>query len=560
MTRAAVLIGVHKAGDLPELEAVGQGIDHMHDWVKKQGIPDRLIRIISDTTGNAVRCSAITAAVTSFVNRRSLEQIIIYFCGHGIYRSQSEYWLLSEAPDNPNEAVNVAASIALAEQCRVPHVVLISDACRTAPASIQYDRVHGGLIFPNRPPSGTPASADVFYSSGLGDSSFEIRDPKVASRAYHAVYTEVMAKALKGGYPELLEAARDGSAEYVRPYPLKDALPELLSKHIRALGATLTDQTPDSTVTSNQLIAWLSRFPKSPASSSLGLAAESDDRGADGESGDSGSTAANGGSGESDEIPLPVDRVAAAAAAAAARLERSRNPGAIDAPAAVHVQGAVVKAVYSGRAQAGRLTDHLVQVWLTDSTPDSSVLLHLDSGHCAVVPALLGRLATVTIEDNQLVDVSYAPLAPGNSSRKQLDPIYVKVRARIAAASRYGISWWNGAAPENLVDIFYKCGESDPSLAVYFSHALASLGRRDLVRKLQPRNGRMLYDVMLVGNFNERKVVPFLPLLSRGWALLGLSEPDIRLSTPIPRNSHWTLFADADLLRLRELLDEMEGM
>ncbi|GEB60072.1 caspase family protein [Streptomyces gardneri] len=558
MERAVVLIGVHKSGDLPRLEAVDRGIDHMHDWAKSQGIPDTSVRILSDTEGGIVRSSAIYEAVESFVNRRTLEQLIVYFCGHGVNKNYGEYWLLSDAPDNPNEAVNLAVSMALAERCKVPHVVLISDACRTAPASIRCDSVYGSSIFPNRPTGGAAASTDVFYACRLGDPSFEVPDPDVSSEAYRALYTEVIAKALKGGYPKLLEAAGDGREEYVRPFPLKHALPELLSQHIGGLGAALTvNQRPDGTVTSDQQVAWLSRFLRGATSSSLGLEAASDDSGGAGASDDSG---ASDSSDTPEETPPPADPVSAAAAAAAVRLAHSFDPGVIDAPAAVHVRGATFESVYPGRVEASQLTDQLVQVRLTNRQPDSSVLLHLGSGHCAVVPALLGRVATMTVEDDQLVDVSYAPLTQGNMRRKQLDPIYIEMRARIAAASRFGISWWEGASPENLVEIFEKCGESDPSLAVYFAHALASLSRRDLVSRLQLRNSRMLFDVMLMGDGFDGPVVPFLPLLSRGWALLGLLTPDVRLSAPIPHNSHWTLFADTEIPRLRELLDLREAM
>ena len=62
----------------------------------------------------------------------------------------NEYWLLSGAPDDPQEAVKVASSVALARYCGIPHVVLVSDACRTAAESIQAQNVEGSSIFPNR--------------------------------------------------------------------------------------------------------------------------------------------------------------------------------------------------------------------------------------------------------------------------------------------------------------------------------------------------------------------------------------------------------------------------
>lgn len=106
--------------------------------------------------------------------------------------------------------------------------------------------------------------------------------------------------------------------------------------------------------------------------------------------------------------------------------------------------------------------------------------------------------------------------------------------------------------------LFEKHGEADPSLAIYLAYGLADLGRRDLVGKLLTRDnlesGNAFYDVSLLSEGWGRPVLPFTPLLARGWALVGPLTGDEVPDVPAPQASHWTLFTDADLPRLLGLL------
>jgi hypothetical protein len=90
------------------------------------------------------RCQEpVTAAdvrrwIRAFVDLGTVEQLIVYFAGHGVNLWLGEYWLLSGAPDDPNEAVNMRASADLARYCGIPHVVFISRRLsRTDADSIQ---------------------------------------------------------------------------------------------------------------------------------------------------------------------------------------------------------------------------------------------------------------------------------------------------------------------------------------------------------------------------------------------------------------------------------------
>src|SRR5438552_610960 len=138
--RAAVVIGVDKAGNLPKLRAARSGARTVAEWLKGEGFDVKLF--VDDP--NPVKASDLFAAINAFVNLGTLDQLVIYFAGHGfISGTLSEFWLLSEAPDNPNEAVSLNESCTNAQQSGIPNVVFISDACRSRAESLSAERVHG---------------------------------------------------------------------------------------------------------------------------------------------------------------------------------------------------------------------------------------------------------------------------------------------------------------------------------------------------------------------------------------------------------------------------------
>ncbi|MFD9038709.1 caspase family protein [Streptomyces bottropensis] len=540
MDRAVVLIGVRDAAGFPTLQAVDRGLHDMESWAKSQQIPVSRIEVVTDIGGDVVDAATVRKAVQSFASHLSVEQLIVYFCGHGVNLNKNEYWLLSEAPDEPNEAINVSLSTVYAWDTGVPHVVLISDACRTAPEGKTTGLI-GQSLFRN----GTSQTAwvDLFYACRPGEAAYEIADRHEASRLYRALYTEVLAKALGGDYSELLERVQQNSRAFhlVRPYPLKEHLPGYVSRRIIELGAHMSvNQSPEGRVTSGgSENAWLSRLP---AAVGAVPSVTSDEV----ESGR--------------EVTPPEDPALDAASIAAERLTvPPSGPGKIKAPSAVQVDGNSIQAVYTDGTEAEQMGPDAVQVHVSDERRVANVLLHLTSGQCAVIPALWGRVATMVFEEDQLVDVSYAPLSEGTwGHREELDKHYMERRAQIAAASRYGLSWWEGGSPEGLVRLFEQHGEADPSLAIYLAYGLADLGRRDLVgRLLTPDNqaaGYAFYDVMLLAKDWGRPVVPFMPLVSRGWALLGPLTGGEAPDVPTPQASHWTLFSEANLPRLQDLL------
>jgi len=179
------VIGVDKAGDLPKLHGAASGARQVSDWLRGEGFN---VTLFADGDGS-VRVNDVYDAVAAIVNRGTTEQLVVYFAGHGFISNYSEFWMLSNAPGNPNEAVSMRESIELAKASAIPNVVFISDACRSRADSIGTERVRGSLIFPNRSlnPSSV-ADVDVFLATLVGDSAFEV-PVSTSAPEYEGIYT-----------------------------------------------------------------------------------------------------------------------------------------------------------------------------------------------------------------------------------------------------------------------------------------------------------------------------------------------------------------------------------
>jgi hypothetical protein len=192
----------------------------------------------------------------------TIDQLFIYFAGHGVNLRFSEYWLLSEAPEDPNEAVNLRSSIELARYSGIRHVVFVSDACRTAANSIEVHAVSGTVVFPNPGADIEPGYVDTFYATMVGRPSFEIRNTSNTG-IYEAIYTQELVRGLSGDAAETIyqDEAHPRSTTYVRAWSLKEFLARAVPKRIVELGKeTEVTQKPDAIIQSDPRM-WLAEVP-----------------------------------------------------------------------------------------------------------------------------------------------------------------------------------------------------------------------------------------------------------------------------------------------------------
>jgi acylphosphatase len=253
--RAVVAIGISRVGGLPRLDSAPAAARKVADWaLASQGIPADSVTLLTDDDG-AVEAKQIVHAVRSAIEAGHTRQLVLYFCGYAISVNRDEHWLLSNAPEDPNAAVNLHASVALARYAGIPHVVFISDTCRVSPESVGA-RVVGGEIFPSMS-SERPCDVDQFYAVGGWQKPLDVKMEAVASQS-RAAYTEVLLSALGGGVPSLLE--EEEGVRFVRPQTLARYLETAMREHMSSQNVPIQlAQQPDARIESDRG-AWLAAF------------------------------------------------------------------------------------------------------------------------------------------------------------------------------------------------------------------------------------------------------------------------------------------------------------
>lgn len=610
MTRAGIFIGVDRTGGLTPLRDAARGARRMHDWALSQGMtPATGTCLVTDDEGDPVTPERIFRAVLRVLDGAGVDQLVVYFAGHGINRNHNEHWLLSEAPRNPNAAVDVTSSGVLARYCGIPHVVIVSDACRVAPASIQADAVRGQDIFPNEGGGQESLPVDRLFACVLGGTAAEIKDAAAAAGGYTALYTQALLDGVAGRSPTVLEpGADDDGSSYVRIRALHSYLKEELPRRVRQHQLVGTvNQVPDAIVESAN--GWLSRLAPAPAPDErrggVVLAGGSVSVGHLTVGGAAGRDVINvrgaAPRGPLDEpgltdlarflVEAAVTGDRASLAIARHVLETLRTPGAPelartvarlaaptppdlppgDGHSVVAVRGRRLRGHLVPRAGRLRVADDHLLVLEGIEPSGTSALLEFDHGAGTVLALLPGFSTTLTFEDDgQLVDVAWEPL-PG--SRHQ--PAWAGDRDRLrllravtAAVShhvRLGVDRFLG---DDLVHALQVGDGADPAVAVLAAYALHEVQLGGLLtitgHLLATGPGVRLLDVELLrGRLRALPragagVVPLLPMRAQGWGLLralGVRLPAaLRLPAETLLDSPWSLYPAEALPAVRSVL------
>ncbi len=586
-TRAAVLIGVRKTGQLQPLRAVEDGIRRFRAWVDSQpgfatSQGEQRVLELTDTK-EPVETRAIRDAVKKFVGLATVEQLFIYFAGHGLNVRFSEYWLLSGAPDDPGEAVNLRAEADRARYCGIPHVVFISDACRSAANSIQSQAVEGSPIFPNPGPTTEPGFVDIFYASTIGRPALEVRDANVADATFEAVYTRALVDALSGKEPSVVQSAASRPVGLIHPWPLQRYLSAAVPSLLLRRGVTQVSQRPDATITSHPE-EWLSEV-QAAAVAAPGMPSPL------GESAPPGGTSRGATSFETSLEPRPeVESLVSIAQAAlndalhSTRAERSVEGSYVSAdkpatggervrtqprgglvgnvqpaspaqrqfqlmrervsstPASAHFETRCgfevhgVDVISAASAAPLKLLGARKLRVSADRGQSASVLVVFEDGRGTLLPAIPGFVGSITYDpmEHEITSLEYEP-SDNTPLFQEARPRLSELRAlrrTIAAAAGLGAFRLTGKDDASgLVTRMRDFRWLDPALAVYAAHALHDLqSRAEIVEiaKLQRQElGLELFDVWM---FARRPTVrparvpadvfPQAPLLSQGWDAL----------------------------------------
>ncbi|MFI2810372.1 caspase domain-containing protein [Microbulbifer sp. JSM ZJ756] len=609
MRRAAVLIGVKKVPPLPELQAVWDCVERMAEWMQSQGVSKEDIRIITDED-EPTNIGRIKRAVRELVFSNTVEQLIVYFSGHGINNARNEYWLLSDATTDPDDAVNVTYSEEFARHCGIPHIVFVSDACRTAAEGIRAQGIRGGTIFPSLDVTGLEKHVDLFFATILGHPSLEIKDVTDSAGRYQAVYTDTLLEALRGAHVSIAEMDQQLGRKVIRPRPLKDFLTDEVPK--RVFARTKKSQQPDARITSLSS-AWISTLPSGAAS---------EDRAPT-------PMRIRPGRWHRGFIRLPLFKASRSSASAPARttansseLEslsaraflnatkvkhsklrpllgrasdldppevrmfkeivktsaRTFGPRQFETQCGFKVSGAKVKDTFAVNASTKILSEnsHLVHIGLQSGTPEN-ILLIFENGTGVVLPAIQDFIGALTFLNGELVSVNYDPVDTSwrwkNFETQQ--QILQNLRAVVAASSAMGSFRINNDEEAERIARAMQVEKSlDPSLSVYAAYAYRDQGNRSRIQEMasyqQGDLGICLFDVAMLSQMlddpaqgNTDQVLPFAPLLSQGWSLLpahGINLPPSleHLRAHVNSNSLWTLYDADGVARIRTAMQNKE--
>jgi hypothetical protein len=603
--RAAVLIGVRHPGGLPPLQAVDKCLQEMKEWADDQHI-DR-IEVLSDADG-PVTAHDVKAAVRRAVDAGDIDQLIVYFSGHGVNIRYGEYWLLSDAPIDTQAAVNVEGSVVLARQCGIPHVIFISDACRTAAEGIQAQYITGSEIFPNTGPGGPEKCVDLFFASTLGKPALEIRDPDDAAKGYRAIYTDTLVEALRGRLRPPLETSADGKG-FVRPRPLKSYLRDAVSKRLLNAKVNLTiSQVPDARITSDDN-AWVAEIDEINAIPPPPIPAAAPGRGVligfmvagapavapiaapyigewmaprrAAENAVAPMTAcaaaeqmlqAGLAGNPSEAVP---DHVHGGALLddAIKRAAKDYGPQRFESHCGFRSFGKTVSGAWSRNMNVEVRSAELVRV--NGAPPAQNVLLEFADGSGVVLPAIAEFIGTLVFDDEgDLENVTYEPAENSwrwtefANRREQLR----RLRGIIAASARLGVFHLESADAGALAREIQYSKTVDPTMAVYAAYAYHDLQQRDRMNEMQSYLrtdlGFTFFDLALLtrelGPHPDARsgAYPFYPMLAQGWALL--SAYDVNLDAALTgierhiRPGLWTTFDPEGVEQLRSAMKNGE--
>jgi hypothetical protein len=564
--RAAVVIGVDRAGDLRPLRAAGGGARKVAAWLRREGF-DPVVELVDDP--GPVTAAQVFAAVQPLVDRGTIRQLVVYFAGHGFINGYSEHWMLSGAPDNPNEAVSLVESVALARQSGIPNVVFISDACRSRSDSLRTERVRGSLIFPNArnaPPA--PADVDQFLATLVGDPSWEVPVDQ-STTAYEGVYTATFLDAYRTASSDMVRTI--GDLRVVPNAKLKDYLAREVP--LRAARTSINlKQRPDTQVVSGEL-SYIGKYLPDSTSTTTGS-----DPGrrpdiqtiAQVRLGENGlNIRASGWRPQVDSGDLLRATRESGFDAATTSIANARGlSDTLSASCGFSISGAHIQRVIAPPGVSSDFENSgsnsrqsaLVEVNLRNRAA-ASICIQFANGDGSVLAALDGFVGNVTVDESGVSNVSYVPARSSplydsyNYERERLE----RLHAVVAASARFGVFRIEASkeskesVARDVADNIRMLKGIDPTLGLYAAYAYFDAGLPGQVRSVSDAmrfnlSGTRLFDTaMLAGELQGRDAgadtVPFGPMLSQGWSLLRVKG--VRLSEELAamrdnmRNALW---------------------
>lgn len=578
LPRAAVVIGVDRTGGLPVLRAAVSGAVAFADWLAGEQYEIALLTDLS----RPLHAASVFDTVAGLVRRGTLGQLVVYFAGHGFLRANNEMWLLSDAPGNPNDAISLDECVDLARyQSGIPNVVFISDACRSIADSMSATLVKGSLVFPNDGPANI-SKVDLFFAALPGMPAFETAVEESA-QGYEGVYTSCF-----------MDAFRNPDRDMIRPLPSGDyVVPNRqLEAYLRREMAARTlarglpkKQEPDSQVVSGDEVyiarvasGWVagsqlhtSFGPSLPDVAAFIVA---------GAAGNHFFLSAP--DGDLAQVLADVQVVASETglAAAYAKLIEPSDSEVAAIQTGFSIRGMRVTAVTTSAGITAAIAGSgLVQIDLAGA-PGSSVAIRFEDGSGMVAAVIRDFVGDILVDSDGVTNVSYIPSAASNrwsdylSERDRLN----ELRAAVAATANLGVfriagrdAQSKGEAAAEFADWIRVLKGIDPTLGVYAAYAYSEAGILEQVRSVREimlsDTDVDIFDVaMLAGAVDALAVpgvIPFCPVLSRGWGLMRVKGVPTSELLSVLRDhlkpALWTTFDPAGMAIVENVINFRNG-
>ena len=265
-TRAAVLIGIGNIAGMAPLPGAVSGALDMAAWATSQGWDS--VQVFSDAGGQPVSYQTVFQHIDSLLRPRSLQQLLLYFAGHGqCWAVDADFWILT-GTRVPGDVVNVANTITLARQSGVPNITIIADACRSMgtanDAAISQIAVP---LFPGEINPATRSKVDQFYATQPTQAALEIRrrvdqegaipedatkQMEIAASQSHGVFTQCLLAALNG-LEDAAKSRMNDDRIVIQPQRLADFLKQKVPRESGILGGFA--QRPDCRLESDQVLS-----------------------------------------------------------------------------------------------------------------------------------------------------------------------------------------------------------------------------------------------------------------------------------------------------------------
>lgn len=583
MKKALISIGIGRnSGALPLLKGAVQDARDMHAWGALQGFDCTLL--VDDES--KVRAADAYEAFQHYLEAGTYSQIVVYFSGHGILQAPDcELWLMSAAPGNPNEVINVRGSLTNARSSGLEHVVFISDACRSLPTSMPQAALGSGVILLPYLDVASPSPAlDVYYATLPGNPAHELAATE-SNMPARGLFTRCMLDALGGEVSDVLKDLDiSGVMNRVVPgHPLRVWLTTAVPRAAEGESIVLR-QRPEIRIESTE-DRFLARFPpdhkpggRAPVPTGAGQVKQSTARGAPGprrllpSRGSRPRAATRSGSGRhAYESP--------ATSPYEAQLIRSlARTRLLDADIAVF--GGASLEFYSSNGTSLKASDHGDVTVLNlpresgSALPSGAlerlVILKLEDGSVTPLAALHGYAVVVNLDGARVDSVNYVARksTPTEQSAAFTDAAIDSLRSSAAQLARSGQLSLDSAPVRAFAEHPQLLQSIDPVLGLLAGYAYARAGRRDdwaaIVDQLRQPQLPILFDMELLSvapnATTPAMAKPGMPMLTEGWLLLDpLARAMPSQLTQVQQHllpSLWPTFSPAGARLIQEYLSE----